>query len=165
MKMEKLAYVCCLLVVVGLASCNSENSKPKAKEPEGVVTQAVTGDTVVTHYYGVSPYKFHQQVKTQVEFVRNINDTTGRFFMTEVYLNREDSVVQRYDGAGNYKIIPKPSGEIQGVALYNMVLDDNTKGYMYLLKDSVTMIKVDERGNEIKGADAVTLKSTDRKYM
>jgi hypothetical protein len=165
MKMEKLMYACYLLVAMGFVSCDSQKSKSKVKEPEGVVTQAVSGDTVITYYYGVSPYKLHQQVKTQVEFVRNINDTTGRFFLTEVYLNRKDSVIQRYDGTGNYKILPKPSGEIQGVALYNMVLDDNSQGYMYLLKDSVTLIKADERGNEIKGADAVTLKSTDKKYM
>ena len=163
--MKKLIYVCCLLAVLQIVACNSEKSKPEVKEPEAVVSQAVSGDTLITYYYGVSPYKLHQHVKTQVEFVRNMNDTTGRFFLTEVYLNRKDSVTQRYDGTGNYKILPRSNGEIQGVALYNMVLDDKSKGYIYLLKDSVTMVRVDDHGREIKGENAATLKSTDKKNI
>lgn len=164
---KKISYLFCFALVLIIASCDSDKDKTtKApKEPEAVVTQAISNDTVITYYYGVSPYKLHQQVKTQIEFVRDLKDSTGRFYLTEVYLNRKDSVTQRYDGAGNYKILPKPNGEIQGVALYNMVLDDRSKGYVYLLKDSVTMVRVDDKGKEVKGEDAITLKSTNKKYI
>jgi hypothetical protein len=46
-----------------------------------------------------------------------------------------------------------------------MVLDDRSKGYVYLLKDSVTMVRVDDKGKEVKGEDAITLKSTNKKYI
>ena len=160
--MQKLCYLSCFVLVVAASSCDSGNDKSRVKEPEAIVGQAVSGDTVVTFYTGARPYKLNQQINTQIKFVRNIKDTTGRFFLNEVYLNRKDSIIQRYEGAGNYKILSKPNGSIQGVALYNMMLDDNSKGYMYLLKDSVTLIKVDDKGNELKGDDAIILKSSNK---
>jgi len=33
---------------------------------------------------------------------------------------------------------------------------------MYLLKDSVTLVKVDDKGNELKGDEAVILKSSNK---
>jgi len=143
-------------------SCNSGENKSRVKEPVAEVAQAVSGDTVVTFYDGVRPYKLNQQINTQIKFVRSVEDTTGRFYLNEVYLNRKDSVTQHYEGAGNYKILPKPNGEVNGVALYDMVLDDKSKGSMYLLKDSVTLVKVDGKGNELKGDDAVVLRSSNK---
>jgi hypothetical protein len=144
------------------ASCNSGENKSRVKEPVAEVTQAVSNDTIVTFYNGARPYKLNQQINTQIKFVRSVEDTTGRFYLNEVYLNRKDSVIQRYEGAGNYKILPKPNGEVNGVALYDMVLDDKSKGYMYLLKDSVTLVKVDDKGNELKGDDAIVLRSSNK---
>jgi len=149
--------------MVAAVSCDSGKNNSRVKEPEGVLAQAVSGDTVVTFYSSARPYKLNQQINTEVKFVRNVEDSVGRFYLNEVYLNRKGSVTQRYEGAGNYKILPKPSGEVEGVALYDMVLDDKSKGYMYLLKDSVTMVRVDDKGNELKGDDAVILKSSNKK--
>jgi hypothetical protein len=160
--MQKLGYLSCLVLLVTAASCNSGENKSRVSEPVAEVTQAVSGDTIVTFYNGAQPYKLHQQINTRVKFVRDVKDTTGRFYLDEVYVNRKDSVIQHYQGAGTYKILPKPSGEIEGIALYDMVLDDKSKGYMYLLKDSVTMVKVDDKGNELKGDNAVILKSSNK---
>jgi len=87
------------------ASCNSGENKSRVKEPVAEVTQAVSNDTIVTFYNGAKPYKLNQQINAQIKFVRSVEDTTGRFYLNEVYLNRKDSVTQRYEGAGNYKII------------------------------------------------------------
>ena len=163
--MQKLCYLSCFVLMVAASSCNSGEDKSRVNEPEAVVAQAVSGDTVVTFYTSARPYKLNQQINTQVKFVRNLNDTTGRFYLNEVYLNRKDSVIQRYEGVGNYKILPKPNGEVQGIAMYDMVLDDKSKGYMYLMKDSVTLVRVDDKGNELKGDNAVTLKSSNKKYF
>ncbi len=161
--MQKLCYLSCFVLMVAVASCDSGKNKSRVNEPEAVVAQAVSNDTVVTLYSSARPYKLHQQINTQIKFVRNIEDTVGRFYLNEVYLNRKDSVTQRYEGAGNYKILPKPNGEAEGIAMYDMVLDDKSKGYMYLLKDSVTLVKVDDKGNELKGDDAVILRSSTKK--
>ena len=161
--MQKLYYLYCFLIMVTVVSCHSEENDSRVKEPETQVAQAVSGDTVVTLYSSQRPYKSNQQINTQVKFVRSLNDSVGRFYLNEIYLNRKDSVVQRYEGTGNYKILPKPNGDIQGIALYDMVLDDQSKGYMYLMKDSVTMVSVDDKGNELKGDEAVVLKSENKK--
>ena len=160
--MKKLCYLSCFVLIMAAASCNSGENKSRVKEPVAEVTQAVSKDTIVTFYNGARPYKLNQQINTQIKFVRSLEDTTGRFYLNEVYLNRKDSVIQRYEGAGNYKILPKPNGEVNGVALYDMVLDDKSKGYMYLLKDSVTLVKVDDKGNELKGDDAIVLRSSNK---
>ena len=160
--MQKLYYLNCLLLLVA-ASCHSGKNDSRVKEPEAQVAQAVSSDTIVTLYNSQRPYKLNQQINTQVRFVRNLKDSVGRFYLDEKYLNRKDSVIQHYEGAGNYKILPKPNGDIQGVALYDMVMDDKSKGYMYLLKDSVTMVSVDDQGHELTGDEAVVLKS-DNKY-
>jgi hypothetical protein len=156
--MQKLYYLNCLLMVAAI-SCNSGKNDNRVKEPEAQVAQAVSSDTVVTLYSSQRPYKLNQQINTEVKFVRNLKDSVGRFYLDETYLNRKDSVTQHYEGVGNYKILPKPDGDIQGVALYDMVLDDKSKGYMYLMKDSVTMVSVDGHGHELTGDDAVVLKS------
>jgi hypothetical protein len=145
--------------MAAVVSCNSGKSDSRVKEPEAQVAQAVSSDSVITVYSSKQPYKLNQQINTQVKFVRSLKDSVGRFYLNEIYLNRKDSVIQRYDGAGNYKILPKPNGDIQGVAMYDMVLDDKSKGYMYLLKDSVTMVRVDDKGNALTGDEAVVLKS------
>jgi hypothetical protein len=158
--MQKLHYnLYSFLMAAAIASCNSGKSDSRVKEPEAQVAQAVSSDTIVTLYTSQRPYKLNQQINTQVKFVRGLKDTVGRFYLNEVYLNKKDSIIQRYDGTGNYKILPKPNGDIQGIALYDMVMDDNSKGYIYLLKDSITMVRVDEKGNEMRGDEAVVLKS------
>ena len=149
--------------MAAVVSCNSGKNDSRVKDPEAQVAQAVSSDTVVTLYRSQRPYKLNQQINTQVKFVRSLKDSTGRFYLNEIYLNRKDSVIQRYDGVGNYKIIPKANGDIQGIAMYDMMLDDRSKGYLYLLKDSVTMVSVDDKGNELKGDEAVILKSDTRK--
>jgi len=159
----KLSYLSCIVLMVAAASCDSGKTNSRVNEPEAVVAQGVSGDTVVTFYSSARPYKLNQQINTEVKFVRNVEDSVGRFYLNEVYLNRKDSVIQRYEGEGNYKILPKPNGDVEGIAMYDMVLDDKSKGYMYLLKDSVTMVKVDDKGNELKGDDAVILKSSNKK--
>jgi hypothetical protein len=148
--------------MAAVVSCNSGESDSRVKEPEAQVAQAVTGDSVITVYSSKQPYKLNQQINTQVKFVRSLKDSVGRFYLNEIYLNRKDSVTQHYEGVGNYKILPKPDGDIQGVALYDMVLDDKSKGYMYLMKDSVTMVSVDGHGHELTGDDAVVLKSDNK---
>ena len=160
---RKLGYLSCIVLMVTAASCNSGKNNTRVKEPEAVVAQAVSGDTVVTFYNSARPYKWNQQINTQVKFVREVEDSVGRFYLNEVYLNRNDSVIQHYEGAGKYKILPRPNGEVKGIAMYNMVLDDKSKGYMYLLKDSVTLVRVDDNGNELRGDDAVVLKATTQK--
>jgi hypothetical protein len=157
--MQKLNYLGCFLIVAAIFACNSDKNDSRVKEPEAQVAQAVSSDSLVTLYKSQRPYKLNQQINTQVKFVRGLKDTVGRFYLNEVYLNRKDSVVQHYEGAGIYKILPKPNGDVQGIALYDMVLDDKSKGYMYLLKDSVTMVRADDKGNELKGDEAVVLKS------
>lgn len=159
--MQKLYYLNCLVLMVAV-SCNSGKNDNRVKEPEAQVAQAVNSDTLVTYYSSQRPYKLNQQINTQVKFVRNLKDSVGRFYLDETYLNRKDSVTQHYEGAGNYKILPKPNGDIQGVALYDMVLDDKSKGYMYLLKDSVTMVSVNDQGHELSGDEAVVLKSENK---
>ena len=159
--MQKLYYLNCLLLMVAV-SCNSGKNDSRVKEPEAQIAQAVSSDTVVTFYTSQRPYKLNQQINTQVKFVRSLKDSVGRFYLDETYLNRKDSVTQHYEGVGNYKILPKPDGDIQGVALYDMVLDDKSKGYMYLLKDSVTMVSVDDHGHELTGDEAVVLKSDNK---
>ena len=157
--MKKMFYVSCFISIAAIVSCKSNSDHARVSEPEAAVGQAISGDTLVTIYMGERPYQMNQQINTRIKFVRNLNDSTGRFYLDEVYVNRKDSVKQHYEGAGDYKILPKPNGEVQGVALYDMVLDDKSKGYVYLLKDSVTLVKADEKGNELRGDDAVVLKS------
>jgi acyl-CoA synthetase (AMP-forming)/AMP-acid ligase II len=157
--MQKVNYLGCFLMAAAVISCNSGKNDSRVKEPEAQVAQVVSSDTVVTLYTSQQPYKLNQQINTQIKFVRSLKDTVGRFYLNEKYLNRKDSVIQHYEGAGNYKILPKPNGDIQGIALYDMVLDDKSKGYVYLLKDSITMVKADDQGNELKGDDAVILKA------
>src|SRR6267378_7496932 len=119
--MQKRLYLSYFILIAAVVSCNTNNHPDRVSEPVGAVAQAVSGDTLVTYYEGERPYKMNQQINTRIKFVRNVNDTVGRFYMDEVYLNRKDSVKQHYQGVGDYKILPKPNGEVQGVALYNMV--------------------------------------------
>lgn len=161
--MQKQYYLICWLFMIVVVSCNQGKNDTKVKEPQEQVAQAVSNDTVVTFYNSQRPYKQHQQINTEVKFVRGLKDSVGRFYLNEEYLNKKDSVIQRYEGAGTYKILPAPNGEIQGVAMYDMVLDDKSKGYMYLLKDSVTMVGVDNQGHELRGDDAIILKSDTKK--
>jgi hypothetical protein len=157
--MQKYFYLNCLLLAAATVACNAGKNDSRVKEDEAQVAQAVSSDTLITLYSSQQPYKLNQQINTKVKFVRNLNDSVGRFYLNEIYLNRKDSVIQRYEGAGNYKILPKPNGDIQGIAVYDMVLDDKSKGYMYLLKDSLTMVSVDNQGHELTGDEAVILKS------
>ncbi|HET7000687.1 MAG TPA: hypothetical protein VFI33_05250, partial [Puia sp.] len=115
--MQKLYYLNCLLLVAAV-SCNSGKNADRVKEPEAQVAQAVSSDTVVTFYSSQRPYKLNQQINTDVKFVRNLKDSVGRFYLDEKYLNRKDSVTQHYEGMGTYKILPKPNGDVQGVAMY-----------------------------------------------
>jgi hypothetical protein len=147
--MQKLCYLSCFVLMVAAASCHSGKNNSRVKESEAAVAQEATGDTVVTFYNSMRPYKLNQQINTRVKFVRSVKDTVGRFYLNEVYLDKEDSVIQRYEGTGNYKIYPKLNGEVEGIAMYDMVLDDKSKGYMYLLKDSVTLVSLDDEGNEL----------------
>jgi hypothetical protein len=156
--MQKLCYLGCFAMMAAMISCNTNSKHKKVSEPVGVVAQAVSDDTLITYYEGERPYKLNQQIDTRIKFVRNVHDTAGRFYLDEVYLNRKDSVKRHYQAEGNYRILPKPHGEAQGVALYNMVVDDKSKGYIYVLKDDVTLVRADEKGNEFKGEDAVVLK-------
>src|SRR5215510_12627537 len=103
--MQKL-YLGSFVLLIVLASCGSGKNNSKAEAPNAVISQGISNDTLVTYYYGVQPYKLNQHINTQIKFVRNVNDTAGRFYLTEVYANRKDSVLQRYDGTGNYKILP-----------------------------------------------------------
>jgi hypothetical protein len=154
--MKNLFYLSTAVMI--LASCNSENSQNKVKESEGTVVQAVQNDTLITVYDGVKPCKGCKQINTEITFVRSLKDTQGRFALNEVYLNKKDSAFQKYAGIGNYKILPAPNGDVKGVALYNMVLDDQSKGYLYLLEDSLTLVRADEKGKPVNGDDAVVLK-------
>jgi len=56
------------------------------------------------------------------------------------------------------KEVAAANGQVDGVALYNMVLDDQTHGYLYLLEDSVTLVRVDKNGKPVTGEDAAILK-------
>jgi len=161
--MRKLNYLVCFTLIAAVVSCKTNTNHTRVSEPVSAVAQTINGDTVVTFYEGERPYKMNQQINTRIKFVRNLNENLGRFYLDEVYLNKKDSVKQHYQGTGNYKILPAPNGGVQGIALYDMLLDDKSKGYMYLLKDSVTLVKVDEKGNELNGSDAVVLKSYNKK--
>src|ERR1700760_2862992 len=108
--MLRLYYLYCFLIMIEVVSCHSGNNDSRVKEPEAQVAQVVSSDTVVTLYSSQRPYKLNQQINTQVKFVRSLKDSAGRFYLDEKYLNRKDSVVQHYEGVGNYKILPKPNG-------------------------------------------------------
>ena len=96
-------------------------------------------------------------------FERRLQDTVGRFHLSEAYINKKDSALQDYRGAGNYKILPAANGDVKGIAVYNMVLDDQSHGYLYLLADSVTMVRIDDKGKPVQGDEAVTLKKSNKK--
>ena len=155
--MQKLLFLSAFLAVV-IASCNSGSGKEKVKEPVAAVTQTVQNDTVVTIYQGVRPCRGCKGIGTEIKFIRSVKDTVGRFYLSEAYVNKKDSTFQHYEGAGNYKIMPAANGQVDGVALYNMVLDDQTHGYLYLLEDSVTLVRVDKNGKQVTGDDAAVLK-------
>lgn len=158
MDKQKFSYLICIALVTITVACNSGNSNGKVNGSDVVMTQSVKNDSVITVFTGEQPYQLNKKIDTKVAFTRRLEDSVGRFYLNEVYLNRKNSVIQHYEGAGSYKILPKANGEVEGVALYNMVMDDKSKGYMYLLKDSVTLVRADEKGNELKGNDAVILK-------
>jgi len=149
-----------VLIAIIMASCNSGGGKDRVKEPESVVAQEVKNDTLITVYEGVSPCKGCKAINTQIAFVRSLKDTVGRFHLQESYINKKDSVFQHYEGGGNYKIIPAANGGTKGVALYNMVVDDQTRKEIYLLEDSVTLVKADDNGKPVTGENAVTLKKS-----
>jgi hypothetical protein len=160
MKNNSIAGVLFLLTV---AACNSNGDSSKVKEPEAAVTQAVSNDTLVTVYDGVRPCQGCKEIATEIVFQRRLQDTVGRFQLSEAYIDKKDSAFQHYQGAGNYKIIPALNGDVKGIAVYNMVLDDQSHGYLYLLADSVTMVRIDEKGKPVQGNEAVTLKKSAKK--
>lgn len=149
-----------LLILTG---CSSNSNINKVKDPDAVVTQAVSNDTLVTVYDGVRPCKGCKEIATEIVFERRLEDTVGRFHLSEAYINKKDSAFQHYEGAGNYKIIPAANGDVKGIAVYNMVLDDQSHGYLYLLADSLTMIRIDQNGKPVQGDEALTLKKSDKK--
>ena len=151
--MQKLSFFSALLLIV-LTSCNSGSGKDRVKDSVAAVTQTIQNDTLVTLYQGVRPCRGCKGVGTEIKFVRSVKDTVGRFYLSEAYVNKKDSTFQHYEGAGNYKIMPAVNGQVDGVALYNMVLDDQTHGYLYLLEDSVTLVRVDKNGKPMTGDDA-----------
>lgn len=162
MQSFSISFIFVQLWVV-MASCNSQSNSGKVREPEAAVTQVVQSDTLITIYDGIQPCKGCKAINTEVVFVRSLKDTVGRFRLTEKYINRKDSVIQHYQGAGNYKVLPAANGEVKGVAFYNMALDDKSRGYLYLLTDSVTMVRVNDKGQPVTGDDAITLKRKDKK--
>jgi NlpE N-terminal domain len=141
-----------------LAGCNSGTENNKVKEPEAAVVQTVTNDTVITVFEGVRPCKGCKQINTEIQFTRSVHDTTGTFKLKESYINKKDSAYQNYLGTGTYKIMPSMNGEIKGIALYNMALDDKTQGFIYLLQDSLTLLKADLKGKPVAGDEAIMLK-------
>ena len=154
----KKDLVSVILLLLGSAGCNSDDNKGKVKEPEASVAQTVQSDTLVTVYDGVQPCKGCKAIATEIVFARRLQDTIGRFRLTEAYINKKDSAYKRYFGVGNYKILPAANGDVKGVALYNMVLDDQSRGYLYLMADSVTLLRVDDKGKPVRGDEALTLK-------
>jgi len=155
--MQKL-YGAAIVVLVLMTSCNSKTNKDKVKEPAAAITQAVQNDTLITFYNGVRPCKGCKGINTEIKFERSLKDTVGRFHLHETYINKKDSAFQTYDGVGNYKVLPAPNGETKGIAFYNMMLDDQSRGYLYLLEDSVTLVQVDDKGRPMTGDNAATLK-------
>src|SRR5215510_1300078 len=109
--MEKLLFFFCGLLLIVITSCNSGSAKDKVKEPVATVTQTVQNDTVVTIYQGVRPCRGCKGIGTEIKFVRSVNDTVGRFYLSEAYVNKKDSAFQHYEGAGNYKIMPAANGK------------------------------------------------------
>jgi hypothetical protein len=160
MKKNSIVGILFLLILTG---CHSNSNIDKVKDPEAVVTQAVNNDTLVTVYDGVRPCQGCKEIATEVIFERRLQDTVGRFHLSEAYINKKDSAFQHYRGAGNYKIIPAANGDVKGIAVYNMILDDQSRGYLYLLADSVTMVRIDEKGKPVQGDEAITLKKSDKK--
>jgi hypothetical protein len=147
-----------IFVLIFMTGCDSENSKNNVRQPEAVVAQTVQNDTLITVYDGVSPCKGCKAINTNIKFVRSLKDTVGRFHLDETYINKKDSAFQHYEGVGDYKIMPASKGDAKGIAFYNMVLDDHSRGYLYLLQDSVTLVQVDEKGRPTTGDNAVILK-------
>ncbi|GGB01999.1 copper resistance protein NlpE N-terminal domain-containing protein [Puia dinghuensis] len=160
MKQHSIVGILFLLILTG---CNSNSNINKVKDPEAVVSQAVTNDTLVTVYDGVRPCKGCKEIATEIIFERRLQDTVGRFHLSEAYINKKDSAFQHYQGVGNYKIIPAANGDVKGIAVYNMVLDDQSRGYLYLLADSLTMVRIDEKGQPVQGDEAITLKKSAKK--
>lgn len=140
-----------------LGGCDS-GGNDKVKEPEAAVAQVIKNDTVVTVFEGVRPCKGCKQINTRIQFTRNLNDSVGKFQLNEMYINKKDSDFKDYLGVGTYKILPAANGEMNGVALYNMALDDRTDGYIYLLRDSLTLLRLDSTGKLATGDKEVTLK-------
>jgi len=161
--MQKISCAA-LLILVGMTGCNSEGGKEKVKEPEAVVAQTVKNDTLITVFEGVRPCNGCKEIATEIRFERNVKDTVGRFHLIEAYINKKDSAFQHYEGSGNYKIMPKlGGGEAKGIAFYNMILDDQSHKYIYMLQDSVTIVLVDEKGKPVTGNDAIKLKRSNKK--
>ena len=159
----KIGVFAGVIIAVSLAACNSQSNVGKVKDPDAVVTQAVNNDTLVTVYDGVRPCRGCKEIATEIIFERRLQDTVGRFHLTEAYIDKKDSAFQHYRGAGNYKIIPAANGDVKGIAVYNMILDDQSRGYLYLLADSVTLVQIDEKGKPVQGDEAITLKKSDKK--
>jgi hypothetical protein len=155
--MKKRLGIYCTAFILA-AACNSEENKAKVKEPEATVVQAVKNDTLITIYEGVRPCKGCKQINTDIKFVRVLPDTVGRFYLDEGYVNKKDSVYQHYKGIGNYKIIPAANGDVKGIAFYNLVLDNQKEGVVYLLEDSLTLVRIDEKGKPVVGDNATILK-------
>jgi hypothetical protein len=153
---KQTGLYCALLILIG--GCNSAEEKAKVKEPEAAVVQSVSNDTLTTYYEGVRPCRGCKQINTEIKFVRVLPDTVGRFYLDEGYVNKRDSVLQQYLGTGNYKILPASNGDVNGVALYNLILDNQTDGTIYLLQDSLTLVKADAKGKPVTGDSSVTLK-------
>lgn len=152
-----------ILLLLLLTGCQSNSNDGKIKEPAAVVSQTVQNDTLITVYDGVRPCKGCKEIATEIIFERRLKDTAGRFRLSEAYINKKDSAFQHYQGAGSYKIIPSANGDIKGISMYNMVLDDQSRGYLYLLTDSVTMVRVDDKGAPVQGDEALTLKKANKK--
>ncbi|HEX9510073.1 MAG TPA: copper resistance protein NlpE N-terminal domain-containing protein [Puia sp.] len=156
--MKKIWYLYAILPAM-LGGCDS-GGNDKVKEPEAVVAQAVKNDTIVTVFEGVQPCKGCKQINTRIQFTRSLHDSVGKFQLNEMYINKKDSDFKDYLGIGTYKILPAGNGEVNGVALYNMALDDKTDGYIYLLRDSLTLLRLDSTGKIATGDKEVTLKKS-----
>ena len=144
-------------MILLLTSCNSGGGKDKVTESAAAVTQAVQNDTLVTVFDGVDPCRGCKEINTQIQFKRSLKDTVGTFHLNEDYINKKDSAFQHYEGVGTYKIVPTSNGG-KGIAFYDMMVDDASHHYLYVLEDSVTLVRVDENGKPYAGDEARVLK-------
>jgi hypothetical protein len=159
--MQKITALVAFTCIAALSACDS-GGKDKVKEPVGSVAQTIKNDSVITVFHGVEPCDGCKAINTDITFQRSVNDTVGRFHLSESYINKKDSAFQHYEGVGDYKIIPTSNGKDKGIAFYDMVVADASHHYVYLLEDSVTMVRVDENGKPYQGDGARVLKKSSR---